>query len=176
MYIIDHFNSKAMSRFNLFYLVLIFIFLFSCADKNELALLDVTANKQVAEKDTIGLELLKSKCYACHAVNTKSHDEIIAPPLAAVKRRYLMMYPEKKEFVQAISQWAKDPKEEKAIMKGAVTKFKVMPYQHFDEADLVKIASYMYDEELEVPAWFPEHEKQMHGGNGKGKGRMNGMQ
>ena len=95
MYIIDHFNSKAMSRFNLFYLVFLFIFLFSCTDKNELALLDVTAKKQVAEKDTIGLELLKTKCYACHAVNTKSHDEIIAPPLAAVKRRYLMMYPEK---------------------------------------------------------------------------------
>lgn len=87
-----------------------------------------------------------------------------------------MMYPEKEEFVQAISQWAKDPKEEKAIMRGAVTQFKVMPYQHFDEADLIKIASYMYDEELEVPAWFPEHEKQMHGRNGKGKGRMNGMQ
>lgn len=165
-----------MSRFSLYYLVFLFIFLFSCADKNEMVLLDVSAKKQAAVKDTLSLEMLKSKCYVCHAVNTKSHDEIIAPPLAAVKRRYLMMYPEKKEFVQAISRWAKDPKEERAIMKGAVTKFKVMPYQNFDEADLIKIASYMYEEELEVPAWFPEHEKQMHSGNGNGKGRMNGMQ
>lgn len=167
-----------MIRFNTFYLVFLFLFLFllSCTKKNELALLDVPAKKQVVFKDTISYELLKTKCYACHAVNTKSHDEIIAPPMAAVKRRYLMMYPEKEEFVQAITQWAKDPREERAIMKGAITKFKVMPYQSFHEGDLVKIATYLYEEEIEVPAWFPEHEKQMHGGNGQGKGKMKGMQ
>ncbi|MDZ7614046.1 MAG: hypothetical protein U5K51_10420 [Flavobacteriaceae bacterium] len=72
------------------------LLLLSCDKKNELALLDVPLKKQVIFKDTVSYELLKSKCYACHAVNTKSHDEIIAPPMAAVKRRYLMMYPDKR--------------------------------------------------------------------------------
>ncbi len=162
------------SKNKLFYTAFLFVLFLACDKKQEYAVFRSAKDHQVYQ-DTLAYQLLKTKCYACHAVNTKSHDGIIAPPLAAVKRRYLMMYPEKKEFVQAISQWAKDPKEEKAIMKGAVAQFRVMPYQNFDEEDLLKIATYIYDEELEVPAWFSEHEKQMQGGNGKGKGRMNGM-
>lgn len=34
-----------------------------------------------------GLKLMQQNCYACHSVVSKSHDKIIAPPMAAIKRR-----------------------------------------------------------------------------------------
>ena len=70
------------------------------------------------------LALFKQKCYACHSVTTKSHDEIIAPPMIAVKKRYSMQYDNKEDFVNAVVAYAIDPKAENALMIGAVNKFK----------------------------------------------------
>ena len=108
------------------------------------------------------LELLKLRCYACHQINSKSHDEIIAPPLAAVKRRYLRSFPQRDDFIEAVVNWTLDPKEEKAMMFGAVKRFKVMPYQSFDKSEMRKIAAYIYDNDLEEPEWFEAHEAEMH--------------
>ena len=69
----------------------------------------------------------------------------------------------------------KDPKEENALMYGAVQQFKVMPKRAFNEEDLEKIATYIYDNEIEQPDWFAAHFKEQHGGKGMGKGRMRGM-
>lgn len=128
-----------------------------------------------------GLKLMQQNCYACHSVVSKSHDEIIAPPMAAVKRRYTMSYPNKKEFVEAFTNWVLDPIEENALMRGAVSNFKVMPKQPFNKADIKKIAAYIFDNEVETPEWFEahfknEHTKGMGNGNGKGRGRVNGNQ
>jgi len=119
--------------------------------------------------------LLKNKCYACHSVKSKSHDEIIAPPMVAVKRRYQMNYNNREDFINAIVNWAKDPKEENALMFGAVQQFKVMPKQQFYEEDLELIAAYMYDNEIERPEWFETHFQKEHGGQGKGRRRKRGM-
>ena len=57
-------------------------------------------------------------------------------------------------------------------MIGAVDKFKAMPKQEFKEDDLTKIASYIYDNEIETPEWFEDHFQQKHkNGQGMGKGR-----
>ena len=74
-----------------------------------------------------GYTLLKTYCYACHSVSTKSHDDIIAPPLAAIKRRYMGYFDTKEDFIDGISKWVSDPKEKNALMRGAVSQFKVMP-------------------------------------------------
>lgn len=108
------------------------------------------------------LELLKMRCFACHQTNSSSHDEIIAPPLAAVKRRYLRTFPQRDDFVEAVVNWTLDPKEENAMMYGAVKRFKVMPYQSFDPSEMRKIAAYIYDNDLEKPEWFEAHEAEMH--------------
>jgi hypothetical protein len=48
-------------------------------------------------------------------------------------------------------------------MWGALQRFKVMPKQEFDENEIRKIASYIYDNELPVPDWFDAHQSKMHG-------------
>ena len=47
-------------------------------------------------------------------------------------------------------------------MYGAVNRFKIMPYIKFEEKDLRRIGAYLYDNEVEQPAWFEEHFKEMH--------------
>ena len=117
------------------------------------------------------LALFQQKCYACHSVTTKSHDEIIAPPMIAVKKRYSMQFDNKEDFVNAVVAYAHDPKAENALMPRAIKKFKAMPKQAFQVADLKKIATYIYDNEIETPEWFEGHFQQNHkNGQGMGKG------
>ena len=73
-----------------------------------------------------------------------------------------MAYNEREEFIKTIVDWAKDPKEENGIMRGAINKFKTMPYMNFKEEDLNKIAAFIYDNAMEKPDWFEEHFREMH--------------
>src|SRR3970040_1028697 len=137
-------------------------------------------NKNIAStiesNDAEALKLFQQKCYACHSVATKSHDEIIAPPMIAVKKRYSMQYDNKEDFVNAVVAYAIDPKAEKALMIGAVNQFKAMPKQAFSEEDLKKIATYIYENKIETPEWFEEHFQQNHkNGQGMGQGMGKGM-
>ena len=132
----------------------------------------VSKNKVSSTTDIEGLKLFQQNCYACHSVTTKSHDEIIAPPMAAVKRRYRKEYDSKDDFVKAVVAYASDPKAENALMIKAIDKFKAMPKQEFTKEDLTKIASYIYDTEIETPEWFEDHFQQNHkNGQGVGRGR-----
>jgi mono/diheme cytochrome c family protein len=137
-------------------------------------------NKNIAstnESDNAeALKLFQQKCYACHSVATKSHDEIIAPPMIAVKKRYSMQYDNKEDFVNAVVAYAIDPKAENALMIGAVNQFKAMPKQAFSEDDLKKIATYIYENKIETPEWFEEHFQPNHkNGQGMGQGMGKGM-
>ena len=161
-------------------LFVITILLISCnkkgANNSDKIVENDTLKQKTQEED--GLTLFKQTCYACHSVTTQSHDEIIAPPMAVVKMRYKMRYPTEKEFVNAMVNYATDPKEEKALMQGAVQQFKVMPHQNFDQNNLRIIATYIYNNKLEKPKWFDEHFMQQHPngmgmGKGMGSGRMN---
>ncbi|MCK4561342.1 MAG: hypothetical protein KAT78_00390 [Flavobacteriaceae bacterium] len=158
---------------NIIYFFLGALLLVSC-NENKKELSQVTDNDPVTieSKQELGdaYVLLKNQCYVCHSISSVSHDDIIAPPMAAVKRRYLRMYNNKEDFVNAVSKWALNPEKDNAIMRGAVAKFNVMPKQVFKEEDLKKIAVYIYDNELEEPDWFKAHEKEMHGENGRGMG------
>lgn len=158
----------------IFILFILAISITSCTNKNK----EYTHNNlAMIETDSIeikGLNLLKTYCYACHSVTTKSHDEIIAPPMAAVKRRYLRSFATEEEFVKGITNWVKNPTEENALMRGAVEQFKTMPYQAFPDEDIITIAKYIFANELEIPVWFEAHFKEQHPkgmGNGKGQGR-----
>jgi len=113
-------------------------------------------------QESEGYELAKVHCYVCHNPNSPSHDEIIAPPLAAVKMRYGMQYKTEAEFVDAMVEWAMDPQESRSLMRGAVLKFKTMPKQLFKKDEIRKIAIYIYNNQLEEPDWFAAHEKEMH--------------
>lgn len=119
-----------------------------------------------------GYTLMKNNCYVCHSPNATSHDSIIAPLFAAVKRRYSMQYGNKEDFVNAVVDWAASPHKEKALMYGAITKFKIMPKLFLEKSELEKIAIYIYENDVEQPEWFAAHFNEMHGqGMGMGNGR-----
>lgn len=114
------------------------------------------------QKDN-GYTLMKNNCYACHNPNATSHDEILAPPFKAVKMHYMRAYDSKEEFVNAMVSWVQNPDEDKALMFGAVKRFKVMPKLALPTEDLEKIAAYIYDNDVEQPEWLEEHMKEMKG-------------
>ena len=153
--------------------ILLFFFI-GCSEKKQDISVKIAEANISAQIQSDGYTLLKNNCYACHSVTSKSHDEIIAPPMIAIKRRYKMNYNTKEEFVNAITNWALNPTKEHALMRGAVMQFNVMPKQPFIKDDLIKIADYMYDNELEKPEWFENHFNEQHP-NGMGKGMGKGM-
>jgi len=156
---------------NIFIITIASLFLMSCNKTKQTSISVPIADNETKIEESEGYTLLKNNCYACHSVTTASHDEIIAPPMVAIKRRYQMSYTSKEDFVTAVVNWSKDPKEENALMRGAVQQFKVMPKQVFKEDDLKKIAAYIYDNEIEQPDWFEAHFKEEHGSNAMGQGR-----
>lgn len=112
--------------------------------------------------------LFKQQCLICHG-GAPSHDKLIAPPMLAVKRRYIMRYNTQEEFEKAMLVWTLNPTKEKALMRGAVAEFNLMPKPATPEEDLKKIVTFIYENKLEQPEWFEEHYQEMHGtGNGMG--------
>ena len=87
----------------------------------------------------------------------------LSPHLAAVKWRYSKQYSTKKEFTNALVDWVQNPDEEKALMRGAVNKFKVMPKMDLGSEVLRKIGDYIYDNKPEQPEWFEAHFNEKHG-------------
>ena len=110
-----------------------------------------------------GLALIQQNCYSCHSPNSASHDDIIAPPLAGVKRRYLRAADgDKATFVAQMSAFLLDPTEESALMQGPVNRFGLMPKFNWSKEMITKMVEYLYENELEAPAWFEKHHREMH--------------
>ena len=163
------------------YLLLLFTGLFfmaSCKDvpKTDLRVINETSGGAVtSEKTHPGKELLEKECYSCHNPRA-AQSEMIAPPMIAVKKHYLNDATSKDQFINLIVNWVKDPSEENSKMQGALRKFGTMPYQSFPEEMVVKIADYLYDNEIDAPDWFNGHMNMKAKGHGKGKGKGKNMQ
>lgn len=151
----------------LFFVVIILFF--SCKNKvessnNEQAysaiIQDETAQSEAYKK-------MKTLCFSCHSP-TAEMDMRMAPPMVAVKMHYTEEHDSQEDFVTAIWGFMQKPDKDKALMKGAVKRFGLMPYVPYKEEDIKAIATYMYNNELEKPDWFDEHRKQEHA-----KGKMN---
>ena len=78
---------------------------------------------------------------------------LVSSPLLTSTTTYNL----EKDFVDAIVSYAKNPSKLKALMKGAVNKFGVMPQQNFSNKDLQKIAKYIYNNPIKEPEWFKGH-------------------
>lgn len=143
------------------------IFLIGCNKGADTKLTDSSsvAMSVESEEQSEAYKLFYTNCYACHSVSSASHDEILAPPMAAIKSRYLGKYKTEDSFVSAMVEWSKDPHVEKALMRGAVEQFEVMPKQVFNEEELRKIATYIYQNDIEQPVWFQSHFEEEHGSN-----------
>lgn len=154
--------------------------LFGCNTHNKESYSDiqnVSEDQAMAiDQEHPGKKLMENNCYVCHNPKT-SEENMIAPPMIAVKMRYISEETSKEEFISAMVEWAKKPSEENSKMPGAVMKFGLMPYQFFPEETIRQIADYMYESEIEAPEWFEEHYNSMHGDRPmmKGMGRGKGM-
>ncbi|MEM7655833.1 MAG: c-type cytochrome [Bacteroidota bacterium] len=104
-----------------------------------------------------GKQLLRMNCYLCHYPGAESPDLLTAPPLGEIKYHYLAAYPEKDAFVQAMLAFLKDSRSENAIMQAAVKRYGPMAQVPASEADLWQMVTYLYEEAVEVPDWFPAY-------------------
>ena len=109
-----------------------------------------------------GKKLLETYCYVCHDATT-TEDKRLAPPMIAIKKRYIFKDTTKEEFIAAIQNWVKNPNEKDAKMFGAVQRFGVMQKLPYPENDIKQIADYVYSEEIEQPEWFEAHFNQNRG-------------
>ncbi|MFD0990919.1 hypothetical protein ACFQ1R_12490 [Mariniflexile jejuense] len=109
-----------------------------------------------------GKKLMETYCYACHDATT-SEENRLAPPMIAIKRRYIFKETTKDEFITNMLNWIKNPNENDAKMFGAVKRFGVMQKLPYPEDVIYKIADYIYDNEIEQPEWFEVHFNQNKG-------------
>ncbi|WP_405611184.1 DUF3365 domain-containing protein [Polaribacter sp. Asnod1-A03] len=139
--------------------LILFTFLFSCKDskKPSYTIKNQTSNKNLAEEHP-GKKLMEASCYTCHSV-TASEDSRLAPPMIAIKRRYINENISKEAFINDIQSWMNNPTEEKAKMYGAVKKYGLMPKLRYPEKTIQQISEYMFDFEIEKPEWFESHLK-----------------
>ncbi|CAM1370796.1 Cytochrome c family protein [Tenacibaculum litoreum] len=140
--------------------------IFSCnqAKKNDSSKKNIKITS--AEKVTIppGKKLLETKCFVCHNSSTPN-DERVAPPMIAIKAHYIGENTSEEEFTNNFLNFVLNPTKENAVMRGAVKRYGIMPYQKFEEQDLKKIANYLYNYKIEEPSWFKEHWESKQGKN-----------
>ncbi len=110
--------------------------------------------------NTNGKELFNNLCLSCHVTSGKP---TIAPPIFAVINHVKYTYPEKPDFVNYVVEWVENPRQEKALMPGAIKKFGSMPKLPYKTDDVRLIAEYLYDGNVQLPEWYIEHYKAEHG-------------
>ncbi|MCB0658854.1 MAG: hypothetical protein KDC57_22060 [Saprospiraceae bacterium] len=101
-------------------------------------------------------------CTVCHTTLSLPEENLIAPPLEAVKRRYLAEFPDRQEFVRRMTAFVINPQDSSALMYGAVRRFQVMPKQPVDSSLILAIAAFIFDQKLDQPEWFEGHYQQNH--------------
>jgi nitrate reductase cytochrome c-type subunit len=116
-------------------------------------------DSKVTMSDTVALTLLKFKCFVCHNPDRNAVNRV-APPMFKVREHYLdNEKTTSAEFVQNILRFINDPSESNSIMPGAVRNFGLMPKMYLNEADIRKIAEYLYAVDVSSDSWYAMWEK-----------------
>lgn len=155
-------------KYLLISLIAAFTLILGCSNDNKNTKANSKSSNDIVEVKSDAYKLMKQYCYICHMPQSK--ETMIAPPLFRVKEHYQPVYKTKAEFVDAVVKWVKNPKEEDALMPGAVRKFECMPAQSHIPKDTVKlIAAYIFDNEMETPGFH----RRMHNKDQANSGGMN---
>ncbi len=113
------------------------------------------------------LRLTNIYCAACHNVGKRDHDQLLAPPLVAIRQRYQRSFPEREAFIDRIILFTHNPTSENTLMRGPVHRFGVMPpMPHIPEKELREIAIHIFEGDLEIPDWWETHREEMLGQRG----------
>lgn len=139
--------------------ILSFLFLNSCQNnKKEYQPIEEVKSTVSSTNQSEGKKLMETHCYLCHSPSAPENQGRIAPPMVAIKARYIDREGyNKQEFIKSVVNFVAHPTEDKALMYGAVKKHGLMPKQAFPEGSIEKIAAFMYDYQIEEPEWFKAH-------------------
>ena len=108
-----------------------------------------------------GRQAFEQICMACHKYERQQ--PMLAPPVFAVKDHYLRVYSKEQDFVNAVVAFVSKPDADKALMPGAIAKFKLMPPLPLPREQLESIASFIFRADLKKPDWYDAHYKEEHG-------------
>ena len=120
---------------------------------------DVTSVSELVNQGRAKFELF---CMVCHKYDQE--EPMLAPPIFAVADHYKQTHGDDRQaFIDAIVQWTKNPSEEKTLMPGAVTRFKLMPPFPIPDPDAKAVATFMFETDFTIPDWYEEHYLEEHG-------------
>lgn len=143
---------------NLLILLSIFAFFaFSCKKEKKQTDIKIMSDT-LTVNDSLGRKLFYEKCMICHEHEGKTDTSMAAPPFYAIKRAYKKASMNKADFVETMSEWVKNPTEDKVLLKNALNNFEVMPYIPYSNEDISIIANYIYETDIPKPVWFDAHE------------------
>ncbi len=93
-----------------------------------------------------GSLLFNGNCATCHHIKRASS----APTINEIRSRYLQAFPQKKEFINYLSEWVLKPSKERSLMHDQIEKYGLMPELAFEKSTLEKIAEYIYEGKIEA--------------------------
>ncbi len=105
----------------------------------------------LAQASNEGRVLFENLCMRCHQVYGPP---TVAPPMAGVKQHVIRVYPRREDFVNRIVQWVQQPDASRALLPGAVRRFGLMPAQPYPADQVRKVAEFIYDSDLRMPARY----------------------
>lgn len=62
-----------------------------------------------------------------------------------IREKYLSAFADKEDFVDYMSTWVKEPKQETSLMLDAIAKYEIMPNLSYELDSLRDISAYIYD-------------------------------
>ena len=140
---------------NLLLIVGLSVLIISCREDNQNDKISISKNTQnemakIGQQQE-GKKLFKQYCMACHFIkpDPSKKNKMLAPPIIRVVQHYKGTYSDKKNFVNAVVNWANKPNNDAVLMPGAARKFGLMPPMPIGNNRLEKIAGYLFDANFE---------------------------
>ena len=115
-----------------------------------------------AQSTLAGRQLVTTYCISCHAnKDTQTEQQkAVAPPLWAIRTRYLQQFPERAAFVETMVSFLIKPDAAKSHMPGAIEKFGIMTPQPFPRELLESAANTIFEADgFSAPAWWADHQQ-----------------
>ncbi|MBF0264451.1 MAG: c-type cytochrome [Gammaproteobacteria bacterium] len=113
-----------------------------------------------------GQALFMQYCASCHGeLAGIPMNKRPAPPIFMVKRHYTGTYPDEMTFVDAMADWVETRDVSTSLMPGAIRRYNLMPEIVVERSKVEKIAAYIFNTRMNLPASFEHHYKRQHGLN-----------
>ncbi len=89
--------------------------------------------------------LFNGNCVTCHRVDNLNKS---APTIQEIKQRYIQAFPQKKDFIDYMSNWVLKPDANTSLMMDAIEKYELMPELAFDKTTLEEISEFIYENDF----------------------------